>query len=734
MNAAVILVIVVAATAPPPLDMALPSPAALADERVTTQGVPVVNRLDDDGTYVTWSLILRHENGRTTLAYESGGNRDLLKRAHAAVESARLLRRRVTVEGLCGPQAVILVERIVVGRDAFVTDQDDPLEDAILEAEAIEALQPNSDIDAVPTRIADLDGANGRMVKIAGTPIANVFKHTNGQGIWNVLLSDGAATVLAYESGENVDQLSRLAALVDLALAEKRPLAFVGRYDREQQVLELSLIEMPNGVRYLTDLGEAGAAGAVAPDEPRVLRTVEPLIDEFREAPVYLTPDDDVSIEYEYLTPTYVETPVPVVVERQVIIEHHYWVFPEIIVVARGPGRFHRRPHWSRSWRAWTFCPRSHFDRRWHHWHVRRHPAYFNFCLWFSWHDRDDDRSRRDGHHRRGASSSHGGRREEILRRALAFARARRRASEQHDRRRHDRRREDRDRDRPRRERRTPPTTVRTPRPVRHVAPSPRPVKRPIQVTPVRAFRPAVRNGGERTPPHRVGPQRKPPTVRRHQRTTLSRDDVQRRKTIEVRLPAPPRRRTTPTTTVTPSRRVRRPGVERNPARRVDADRPAKPVPIRRPKPVTITRHQRTTRSRDDVQRRKTIEVRLPAPQPRRAVKPRTTKRTLRVETRRLPTRRTPIVPGSSRPEIVATTPARSTRSRTRASSAKKPRQRSSPSARRSTASSSSARKPARSASRRASKSPKTQSKRSTDARRRKAVEALRKGLRKRRR
>ena len=44
MNAAVILVIVVAATAPPPLDMALPSPTALADERVTTQGVPVVNR------------------------------------------------------------------------------------------------------------------------------------------------------------------------------------------------------------------------------------------------------------------------------------------------------------------------------------------------------------------------------------------------------------------------------------------------------------------------------------------------------------------------------------------------------------------------------------------------------------------------------------------------------------------------------------------------------------------
>jgi len=239
------------------------APAPPPEARIDALGVPVVNRLDEDGTYATWTLILRHENGRVTLAYESGGNLDLLRRAHAAVEQARLTRRRVTVRGLNGPEDVLLMDRLTVaaaGRPALTLDTDagDPLEDAILEAEAAEAATPPIDLDPVRTTRADLDRRDGVMVKIEGVPEANAFKHGNGQGVWNVLVRLDGGVLLAYESGENIDRLSRLAAVVDLAVQERRPMAFVGRYDKGMQVVLLSAIEPAPGLQLLTDIGEAG--------------------------------------------------------------------------------------------------------------------------------------------------------------------------------------------------------------------------------------------------------------------------------------------------------------------------------------------------------------------------------------------------------------------------------------------------------------------------------------------
>ena len=87
------------------------------------EGVPLVNRFQDDGRYATWSLILRSAEGRAVLVYESGGNIDLLRRAHAAVEWARILSQAVSVEGALDPQGTLLLERLKVGERVFITNR-----------------------------------------------------------------------------------------------------------------------------------------------------------------------------------------------------------------------------------------------------------------------------------------------------------------------------------------------------------------------------------------------------------------------------------------------------------------------------------------------------------------------------------------------------------------------------------------------------------------------------------
>jgi hypothetical protein len=392
---------------------------ALIDERVTVQGVPVVNRLDEDGVYATWSLLLRQEDGRIVRVYESGGNLALLVEARAAVEAARMARRPVTVDGLLSEEGLVLAERLSVPQvdgavRTFLTDRDDPKRDAAVEAQAHEVAFHRPFADATPVAILNLDRFDGEIVKVSGVPVANVFKHQNGQGVWNVLVKSGEDAVLGYESGENIDQLNRLAALVDLAVSDGAAISLVGRYDRQNQLIDLTWIGTPDGGRRLTDLGEPLPPPVPADETPDYLaaplvnRQVEPLVAVPVEPPTYLYADGayySPYLEDEYLTPRYIETPVPVVIERDVVIERHsYWVFPEIILIVRPWWDHYRRPVWFTSWRPWSFCPPTYFDWRWHSWTVRRHPAYFNFHLEFSWHRNDRNRgpdrfadARRDG-------------------------------------------------------------------------------------------------------------------------------------------------------------------------------------------------------------------------------------------------------------------------------------------------------------------------------------------------
>ncbi len=273
-----------------------------SSEVAEVEGVPLVNRLVEDGEYATWDLILRLPDGSFLPVHEGGSNIPLLKEAHAYVELALNLGKTVVVRGKIDPLGFIALTKIDFGEGRIIlTDRGE-----FREAEGIPAEPEAAPQDYRAFEIRKLfEDANltGQAVEVRGIPVASKFSFEKGVGVWNLLIAADDLILLSYESGSNVDLMSRLAALGELAQQTKDTLTLRGHYDGEARILNLREIVMPDGRVFDTDLGDKPLQDAMEDQEvPEVV-----VIEKEKEA----APQESVRI-VEREVPVYIEREVPV--------------------------------------------------------------------------------------------------------------------------------------------------------------------------------------------------------------------------------------------------------------------------------------------------------------------------------------------------------------------------------------------------------------------------------------
>lgn len=309
------------ADANPPPAPAAPAPAIFAapgaNQPMEVQGVPVVNRLVQDESFATWDLILRLADGSFLPVHESGLNLKVLTEARAYAELALNLGKQVSVRGRIDPLGFLKLDQVDFDEGhGYLTDRGEAKEVEIpaqVKADTISYQQV-----AIGKLLED-KSLQGQAVEVKGIPAASKFEFHQGVGVWNLLISGKEMILLAYESGYNIDILSRLAALGELARQTGQELTLQGHYDAEAQILNLRHIMTPDGRVFDTDMGDKPTqeskqdyqapeivviekevpAGAEAQETVRVIE---------KEVPVYV--DREVPVYYPY--PVYVPEPYPV--------------------------------------------------------------------------------------------------------------------------------------------------------------------------------------------------------------------------------------------------------------------------------------------------------------------------------------------------------------------------------------------------------------------------------------